>query len=667
MGRELDNMLNRSGDALLEAAPRRDADAPAPTLPAPVNAVDALLGPPPALPTIDLAGTEIHAITEQQCFEYILSELDSGRGGMLVTPNLDHLYRCVSDLSFAALVAEADLVVADGMPLVWAAKLQGTPLPARVAGSDLIWSLSEGAARRGKSVYLLGGSPGTAEAAGKVLTEKYPNLRVVGHYCPPIGFEKDEREIAGIINSLAEAQPDVIFVALGSPKQERLICRIRNTLPKSWWLGVGISFSFVCGDVRRAPAWMQKTGLEWVHRLFQEPKRLFRRYVVHGIPFAGRLLATSAWRRLAGLPPRTSSRRQVRKHNGVNGNGQYTARRTESDGEPASNADSPDGSTTREPVSGEAPAARNDVAFSPMITARPAGHHVARSLSRLRALVLLGGSVRQTPLLAAVKRSILDLPLEQDTTILNHWLGQASEVARYAGLDTLPTRVLVNRTSFEPISGAARYAGAYTVERDASEYRGTAGVLRDLVQNYDDNDLVLVASASQVLLDPLAAIAAALDHKGGDVNLISHRDGTPSGVFLARVQTLRLIPAIGFIDMKEQGLPLIAGKFDVKVVQCRKPSGLAVRNLADYVGALHAHHRRRAGRPLNVDPLAEDWQPSFAIMESGASVGPKVHLHDSVVLRGAVVETGASLVRSVVCPGAVVRQKQSVIDRFVTA
>ncbi len=641
-------MSSRSGDALLErmepsalAEVASGAPVAQPVASSRLSAVDALLAPPPPLPTIDLAGVELHAVTQPQAVEFILGELDSGRGGMLVTPNLDHLYRCVKDLSFAALVAEADLVVADGMPLVWAAKIQGTPLPARVAGSDLIFSLSEAAARRGRSVYLLGGSPGTAEQAGKKLCEKYENLKVVGTHCPAVGFEKNEREIAAIINSLAEAKPDIIFVALGSPKQERLITRIRNTLPQSWWLGVGISFSFVCGDVERAPVWMQKSGLEWVHRLIQEPRRLFKRYLVKGVPFAGKLLLQSAWRRLTGVPARTSSRRQVRRPG--TGHGTSAAFRHEPQDAP-----------------------QRGIEGAPAVIVRPEGHSTAKSLSRLRAMILLGGSVRQTQLHAAVKRSVLDLPLEQDNTILNHWLWQASELARYAGLEVLPTRVLVNTQSLEPVSGAARYAGMYTVERDASEYRGTGGVLRDLAQNYDDNDLILVATASQVLLDPLSAIAAALDHKRGDVNLISHKDGTPSGVMLARVETLRMIPSIGFCDMKEQALSLIASEYDVKVVHCRKPSGLPVRSLADYIGALHAHHRRRAGKVLSADPLAEDWQPSFAIIESGASVAPKVHLHDSVILRGAMVEAGASLVRSVVCPGAVVRNKQSVIDQFVS-
>src|SRR5204862_2681512 len=136
------------------------------------------IAPLPAelLPTITLHGVRLHAITEQQCIDHILSELDAGRGGTVVTPNLDHIRRCTRDMLFGAIVAEADLVVPDGMPLVWASKLQGTPLPQRVAGSDLISSLSREATARGRSIFLLGGAPGTADAAAKVLRDANPNL-----------------------------------------------------------------------------------------------------------------------------------------------------------------------------------------------------------------------------------------------------------------------------------------------------------------------------------------------------------------------------------------------------------------------------------------------------------------------------------------------------------
>ncbi len=183
----------------------------------------------PPLPVVELLGVELHAITERAAIEHVLNELDAGRGGIVVTPNLDHLRRCTSDLNFGAMVAEADLVVADGMPLVWASRLQGTPLPERVAGSNLISTLSAAAADRQRSIYLLGGDPGTAEGAAKILTTRHPHLKIAGHYMPPMGFEQKNREMAAIIAALAAAKPDIIYVALGSPKQERLIARLRQS------------------------------------------------------------------------------------------------------------------------------------------------------------------------------------------------------------------------------------------------------------------------------------------------------------------------------------------------------------------------------------------------------------------------------------------------------
>lgn len=247
----------------------------------------------PTLPTIRLMGVRLHAITEAQANEHILDSLDRRRGGVVITPNLDHLRRAVRDQSYKDMIERADLSVADGMPLVAAARLRGTPLPERVAGSDMISGLSELASKRGRSVYLLGGDEGTAEKAAGVLTERYPALRIAGTFYPPMGFEQDAALMERMVAELRAASPDIVYVALGSPKQERLIERLRSELPDAWWLGVGISFSFLCGEVRRAPAWMRATGLEWLHRLWSEPRRLFRRYVLEGIPFALRLFAVS--------------------------------------------------------------------------------------------------------------------------------------------------------------------------------------------------------------------------------------------------------------------------------------------------------------------------------------------------------------------------------------
>lgn len=253
---------------------------------------------PGSLPFIRLMGVSIHAIGANQCLEHLFESLDAGRGGWVVTPNLDHLRRLVRDRSYAALCRGASLVVPDGMPLIWASRLQGTELPARVAGSDLIRQVSSAAAQRGRSVFLLGGTPGSAAGAARVLRQSCPGLQVVGTCCPPVGFEQDGLLISHMVNQLTRAKPDVIFVALGSPKQEELITALRQQLPRAWWIGVGISFSFLTGDVRRAPCWMQRIGMEWVHRLAQEPRRLARRYLIDGIPFAFVLFANALSQRL---------------------------------------------------------------------------------------------------------------------------------------------------------------------------------------------------------------------------------------------------------------------------------------------------------------------------------------------------------------------------------
>jgi N-acetylglucosaminyldiphosphoundecaprenol N-acetyl-beta-D-mannosaminyltransferase len=240
---------------------------------------------------VSLIGIPICRITEQQCIDRILAGVRAGRGGWVVTPNLDHLRRCAAEPDYATLILDADLRVADGMPLVWAGRLAGTPLPGRVAGSDLIFSLSRALGGRRRSIYLLGGNPGTAEAAAAVLRRSCPGLIIAGTACPSPGFENDPRQVEALREDLEASAPDVVFVALGSPKQERLIRRLLPVVPRAWWLGVGISFSFVCGEVSRAPHWMQRCGLEWLHRLAKEPRRLARRYLIDGLPFAVRLLA----------------------------------------------------------------------------------------------------------------------------------------------------------------------------------------------------------------------------------------------------------------------------------------------------------------------------------------------------------------------------------------
>jgi N-acetylglucosaminyldiphosphoundecaprenol N-acetyl-beta-D-mannosaminyltransferase len=233
----------------------------------------------------------LHAVTEAQAVQLIVTAAESGAGGHVITPNLDQLrlYRQNPDLR--DMYEQATLVLADGMPLVWASRLQRTPVPQRVPGSALILTLSAAAAQRGLSIFLLGGNPGAADGAIRELVARNPGLKIAGSYSPPFGFETDEAELRRIETHLTNSHPQIVFVGLGFPKQEHLIDRLRPVVPSAWFLGIGISFSFVSGQVRRAPHFMQAVGLEWLHRLIQEPGRLFKRYIVYDLPFAARLFA----------------------------------------------------------------------------------------------------------------------------------------------------------------------------------------------------------------------------------------------------------------------------------------------------------------------------------------------------------------------------------------
>jgi N-acetylglucosaminyldiphosphoundecaprenol N-acetyl-beta-D-mannosaminyltransferase len=242
-------------------------------------------------------GLGIDAVTEEQVVAQVVAHLRRGRGGWIATPNVDHLRILSRRPELRAMIGEADLILADGMPLVWASQLQGTPLPQRVPGSGLVLSLSAALAKIRSSIYLLGGNPGEGDTAAEVLKRLLPELKIAGTMCPPNGFESDQLQMKTIRRTLESARPDVVYVCLGFPKQELVIRGLRRYLPATWFLGVGGSLGMISGNTRRAPAWMQGVGLEWVWRLALEPRRLFRRYIVDDLPFAISLLANALAKR----------------------------------------------------------------------------------------------------------------------------------------------------------------------------------------------------------------------------------------------------------------------------------------------------------------------------------------------------------------------------------
>jgi N-acetylglucosaminyldiphosphoundecaprenol N-acetyl-beta-D-mannosaminyltransferase len=243
---------------------------------------------------VRLAGVDLDAVSADEVVARVRAAWDAGDGGWIVTPNVDILRLAAADPEVRALVGRADLAVADGMPLLWAARLGRHPLPGRVTGGDLLDGLARAAAADGRSVFLLGGEEGVPQRAAAVLRRRYPGLTIAGALAPPFGFDGTPEGVERVRAAVVATSPDVVFVGLGFPRQERLIEVLRRDLPHAWMLGCGAAIPFTAGAIERAPGWMQRSGLEWVHRLVTEPRRLAGRYLAHDLPFAVSLLTRAA-------------------------------------------------------------------------------------------------------------------------------------------------------------------------------------------------------------------------------------------------------------------------------------------------------------------------------------------------------------------------------------
>lgn len=249
---------------------------------------------------VHLMGVDFDNLVEDEVIQEIVTALRLRRGGILVNPNVDVLRQAVRRADVKELIDAASLVIADGAPIVWSSKMAGTPLRARVPGADFIWAMCEAAAANSLTVFLLGGNEGVAESAAEILKSRYPSLLISGTYCPPFGFEHQHAEMLKLRSAVVGAHPDVVFCGLGFPKQEKLMRVLSGALPQTWFIGSGASLSFVAGEIERAPAYLRRLGLEWLHRLFQEPRRLFRRYVIDDAPFVLRLAGWAVRNRRPG-------------------------------------------------------------------------------------------------------------------------------------------------------------------------------------------------------------------------------------------------------------------------------------------------------------------------------------------------------------------------------
>jgi len=242
---------------------------------------------------IDLLGLRIHRVTLPAAVAHVLRLAERRGGALVMTPNADHVLRAHRDPEFRRCYERAAFVVADGVSVVWASRLFGRALPERVAGSDLMPVLCEQAARAGLGYFFVGGNPGDAERAAEVLARRAGRDGCVGVDCPPFGFENDARYLDGLVQRISAANPHIVCIGVGSPKQEKLMVELQRRLPGvGVMIGVGVTFSFVAGTVRRAPLWVRRLALEWLWRLACEPRRLWRRYLDNLVCFPWLVLRT---------------------------------------------------------------------------------------------------------------------------------------------------------------------------------------------------------------------------------------------------------------------------------------------------------------------------------------------------------------------------------------
>ncbi|MFC6324069.1 WecB/TagA/CpsF family glycosyltransferase [Companilactobacillus baiquanensis] len=218
---------------------------------------------------IDILGTKFDNFTEKQFHKYLIDDLDVKSNRFIVTPNPEIVLFARDNPKFSEIVNDADYVIPDGIGIIKGANTLGTPMHGRITGFDTLMFLMKTANKRGSKIYLLGSKPNVIEASAKRIKTEFKDIKLVGYHD---GYFKDEQ---AIVDDIVAKKPDIIFVALGSPKQEYFINNYKKLNP-AVWIGVGGSFDVFSGTKKRAPKIIQKSGMEWFYRLVKEPSRIGR-------------------------------------------------------------------------------------------------------------------------------------------------------------------------------------------------------------------------------------------------------------------------------------------------------------------------------------------------------------------------------------------------------
>ena len=242
---------------------------------------------------ITLMGCQVDNLTMEETLGKVAGFIQSGRPHQHVVVNVDKLVKASRDAALRSIINECALINADGMPVVWASRLLGKPLKERVAGVDLFEALMARAGDRGWRVFLLGAREEVVRAVKDSYERKYPTLHICGWRN---GYWNGEQEEAQVAAQVRDSQADLLFVAISSPKKEQFLGRHLAGMKIPFAMGVGGSFDVAIGKVKRAPLWMQKSGLEWFYRFLQEPRRMFRRYFIDDMAFIWLFIKEAAGR-----------------------------------------------------------------------------------------------------------------------------------------------------------------------------------------------------------------------------------------------------------------------------------------------------------------------------------------------------------------------------------
>lgn len=253
---------------------------------------------------IPFAGIHIDNLSQEEALERIRALLKRRQFGYIVTPNAQHINILQNDWEFRKIYDEAGLVLADGMSIVFALRILGYPLKEKCSGADMFNDIMRLGAAQNKNLFILGGSNGSEKIAVKKAMRLFPDLRIQS-YSPPSGFDCDPAESRSIVQKILAHRTDMLFICVGSPRSEKWVYRNRDSLSGCLAFPLGDSLNFFAGVKKRAPKWMRDSGLEWLYRLAQEPHRLWRRYIVGNIRFAG-IFVRELWKNHSGKPERKS-------------------------------------------------------------------------------------------------------------------------------------------------------------------------------------------------------------------------------------------------------------------------------------------------------------------------------------------------------------------------